>query len=145
VFRHALMAAALTVATASTALASSWITQDVNLRNGPSTDHHVRAVLTVCTRVDVHERHGRWLRVDSHDGHGWVRAAYVSDHRPRGCGRHDDHVTYYHERPRVQIIIGGGHWYWHDRWDDHWPGHIPGHVIVRPRHPYPSPSWQDDW
>lgn len=125
--RHALMAAALMLASAPAALAS-WITEDVNLRSGPGTHHHVRAVLTVCTQVDVHSHHGGWLRVDSHDGHGWVRAHFVSDHRPRACGRHRDHVTYYHDpdvyiRPRVHIWIGTGHGHWDH--DDHWVGHDP--------------------
>lgn len=136
-FKRVLLACALSLAGVTTASAS-WISQDVHLRNGPGTHHHSRGVLTVCTNVSVHDHHRGWLRVDSHDGHGWVRARYVSDHRPAGCGRRHarqvivDPHPYVHVRPRVEIIIGHGHW--------------PRHHHRRLHHGFgPDPNWQNDW
>ncbi len=76
--------AAVVILTASAAQAA-WITRDVNLRAGPSTEHRVHAVLRSCTRIETRGSHRGWVRVNARRGHGWVSGRFVSYHRPAHC------------------------------------------------------------
>jgi uncharacterized protein YraI len=107
VFRFLFLAAALSLAGATTASAS-WITRDVNVRSGPGTGHHVRHVAHGCTPVDVHGHRGGWVRVSTRHGGGWVSGRYVSHDRPHHCGArgHGHHDRVYHDhRPQVHIHV----------------------------------------
>jgi len=79
----------------ATGAAASWVTRDLNMRAGPGTHHHVRAVLPRCAHIRIHHHRGGWSQVSWHGHRGWVSARYLSRHRPHHCGGH-------HYRPHRQ-------------------------------------------
>jgi uncharacterized protein YraI len=76
--RLALIAALLPLAPAATLAASATISQNVNLRAGPSTSFGSVAELRPGEAVDVSKCEGLFCYVTSPAGKGWVSAAYLT-------------------------------------------------------------------
>jgi uncharacterized protein YraI len=79
-FKKAVIAAALVLATTATGMAAQtgWTTGGVNFRDGPGTSYYALGTISACTRVSVDQQQNGWYRVSWNGQWGWVSARYIS-------------------------------------------------------------------
>lgn len=79
-FKKALIATALVLATASTSMAATygWTTAGVNFRDGPGTSYYKLGTIAACTKVSIDDDQNGWYKVSWSGQWGWVASSYVS-------------------------------------------------------------------
>ncbi len=122
----ALMVAALAFAGAAEA---SYVTADLNMRNGPGTNYRIIATIPGASSVRVYSCVRSWCKVKWRGARGWVARNYISS----GAGYAEELLPppidygygYYHERDRD--------WDWRDDDNDRGRRRDPGRVEDRER------------
>ena len=80
--RTTMLAAAVTLATATASFASTgWTTSGVNFRSGPGGSYGVIGWIDRCSRITVGYRQGGWYQITWGGQRGWVASRYVTRDR----------------------------------------------------------------